>query len=222
MSNSKKVILLFSGGLDSTTLLYHLLSQVAQVSCLSFYYGQRHRRELEAASAICGSLGIPFRITDISGAQALLASGALTGETTVPDGHYTDISMKQTIVPNRNMIFLALATGAAITNACSAVAYAAHSGDHFIYPDCRPEFVTAMQAAIALCDDNPPQLETPFLNLTKGEIVARGAELKVPFAETWSCYKGGESHCGTCGTCVERKLAFSEAKVADPTRYITS
>ena len=136
-----------------------------------------------------------------------------------PDGHYTDESMKATVVPNRNMLFLAVAASWAIAQGAAAVAYAAHAGDHAIYPDCRPEFVRAMSAALGLADWRQLELATPFINWDKGQIVRRGAELGVPFEKTWSCYRGGTAHCGTCGTCVERREAFSQAGIADPTIY---
>lgn len=214
-----KAVLIYSGGLDSTTLLYELRARGWELRCLGVDYGQRHRKELEAAAGICRELGVPFRVADLSGLKPLLAGSALTDAVPVPHGHYTADNMKLTVVPNRNMIMLSAAIAWAISSGCEAVAYAAHSGDHTIYPDCRPEFAEAMDRAAGLCDWRAIRLERPFMHYTKAEIVRRGAELGVPFERTWSCYEGSEVHCGQCGTCVERREAFALAGVADPTRY---
>lgn len=213
------IVLVYSGGLDSTTLLYELRSQGAALRCLSVDYGQRHRRELTAAAEICRELGIEHRMADLSGLRPLLAGSALTDDIAVPHGHYTEASMKATVVPNRNMLLLAVAIAWAVSTRSDAVAYAAHAGDHAIYPDCRPEFVDAMDRAAGLCDWHAVRIERPFVNWDKTQIVRRGAELGVPFAKTWSCYEGAALHCGRCGTCVERREAFELAGVPDPTVY---
>lgn len=187
--------------------------------CLGVDYGQRHRRELEAARAICERVGVEYRLADLRSIAPLLAGSALTDAVAVPHGHYAEESMKATVVPNRNMILLSLAIGWAVSLKYDAVAYAAHAGDHTIYPDCRPEFVEAMDRAAGLCDWHRVRIERPFVHMTKADIVRRGAELGVPFELTWSCYEGGEVHCGKCGTCVERREAFERAGVADPTAY---
>ncbi len=137
----------------------------------------------------------------------------------VPLGHYEAENMKATIVPNRNMVFLAVATAWAISQKAQYIAYAAHSGDHAIYPDCRPEFADAMAQAIKLADWHPVELLRPFVSKTKAEIVKLGQELGVPYQWTWSCYQGGSVHCGACGTCIERREAFALAGVPDPTEY---
>lgn len=214
-----RVVLVYSGGLDSTVLLYHLRGEGHEVRCLSVDYGQRHRRELAAAAALCGALGVEHRIADLASLRPLLAGSALTSDVDVPDGHYAADTMKITVVPNRNMILLSVAIGWAVSLRYEAVAYAAHAGDHTIYPDCRPEFGDAMDRAASLCDWRPVRLLRPFVDRTKGEIVRLGAELGVPFGQTWSCYRGGEYHCGACGTCVERREAFANAGVSDPTVY---
>ena len=215
-----KSVILYSGGLDSTVLLFHLLEAGHELKALSIDYEQRHRRELAAASAICEARGVPHARADLSAIQPLLAGSSLTSpEIEVAEGHYTEESMRSTVVPNRNMIFLALATGHALSIGAGQVAYAAHSGDHAIYPDCRNEFADAMAVAIALADWKTVELSRPFVEWTKAEIVRRGHELNVPFAQTWSCYKGGELHCGRCGTCIERREAFDLAGVEDPTPY---
>lgn len=215
-----KVLLIFSGGLDSTVLLYHLKQSFKEISCLSINYGQRHLREISAAKVISELLGVKHQTTDISDVASLLSGSALTTPTMpIPHGHYTDDTMRATVVPNRNMIMLSVALGYAISLDYEVVAYGAHRGDHAIYPDCRPEFAEAMNVAAGLCDYKKRSVISPFIELTKSEIVSLGAKLHVPFELTWSCYEGGEKHCGECGTCVERREAFTLARVEDPTSY---
>jgi len=215
-----KTVAVFSGGLDSTVLLRWLLDAGDEVVALSVDYGQRHRRELLHAERIAARLGVPWRLADLSRIAPLLAGSSQTSaDIAVPHGHYAEESMKQTVVPNRNMIFLAVAAGWAISLRFDRVAYAAHTGDHTIYPDCRPEFIDAMRTSLALADWYKVDLFTPLISLTKGAIVSLGAKLGVDFAATWSCYEGGEVHCGRCGTCVERREAFALSGVADPTEY---
>jgi 7-cyano-7-deazaguanine synthase len=215
-----KTVIVYSGGLDSTVLLYHLRAAGHDLHALSVDYGQRHRCELAHAAKICAELGIPQPVADLSALQPLLAGSSLTSpEIEVAEGHYTAESMKSTVVPNRNMIFLSVATGHALSIKAGQIAYAAHSGDHAIYPDCRNEFADAMATAIELADWEKVTLVRPFVDWTKADIVRRGAALNVPFVKTWSCYKGGDVHCGRCGTCIERREAFDLAGVTDPTRY---
>ena len=217
MSN---VVAIFSGGLDSTVLLYHLRAEGHGVAALSVDYGQRHRRELDSARVIASGLGIEHEVADLRGVTHLLGGSSQTDTSiAVPQGHYTAESMKTTVVPNRNMIMLAVAAGWAISRKADAVAYGAHAGDHTIYPDCRPEFADAVRRCLQLADWHRVDLLYPFISLTKAHIVRRGAELNVPFARTWSCYEGGDLHCGRCGTCVERREAFAQAGVTDPTEY---
>lgn len=216
----KKWVLLYSGGLDSTVALFDLLSRKDEVVCLSIIYGQRHRKELESAKEITNALKIEHQIVDLGALQPLMTGNSQTDASVeVPEGHYTEETMKLTVVPNRNMIFLSVAMAAAISRDFDGVAYAAHGGDHAIYPDCRPEFVHAIQHVAQLCDWKQLEVIAPYLNKTKSEIVARGFELDVPFSKTWSCYKGSSKHCGKCGTCVERKEAFALSKLSDPTVY---
>ncbi|MDQ3802293.1 MAG: 7-cyano-7-deazaguanine synthase QueC [Acidobacteriota bacterium] len=206
--------------MDSTVLLYHLRSQEYDVRALSVDYGQRHRKELGSARTICRMIGIPHEVADLRGIAHLLKGSSLTdSEIDVPEGHYAEESMKVTVVPNRNMIMLSVAIGYAISLGSNFVAYGAHAGDHVIYPDCRPEFASAVNTAALLADWHQVELLRPFIRLTKAEIAKRGAELNVPFDQTWSCYKGGERHCGRCGTCVERAEAFLLAGIDDPTDY---
>lgn len=215
-----KTVLIYSGGLDSTVLLYHLRAAGHNLHALSVDYGQRHHCELTRAAEICAELNIPNPVADLSSIQPLLAGSSLTSpEIEVAEGHYTEENMKSTVVPNRNMILLSLATGHALSIGAEQVAYAAHSGDHAIYPDCRNEFAEAMATAIQLCDWNKVELMRPFVDWTKADIVRRGAELGLSFEKTWSCYKGQALHCGRCGTCIERREAFDLAQIADPTIY---
>ena len=216
----EKVVAIYSGGMDSTVLLYHLHSQGYDVKALSVDYGQRHRKELDSARTICRMLGITHEVADLRGITHLLKGSSLTdSEIDVPEGHYAEESMKVTVVPNRNMIMLSVAIGYAISLGANFVAYGAHAGDHVIYPDCRPEFASAVNTAAMLADWHQVELLRPFIRLTKAEIAKRGTELNVPFDQTWSCYKGGERHCGRCGTCVERAEAFRLAGIDDPTLY---
>jgi len=215
-----KTVLIYSGGMDSTVLLYDLLfNRGHEVKCLSINYGQRHSVELEHAKAICQELGVEHRIADLTSLKEFLKGSSQTDDSVeVPEGHYAEESMKLTIVPNRNMLMLAVAAAWAISIKADAIAYAPHAGDHAIYPDCRPEFTEALSQAIALADWHKVELIRPFIGMTKGEVAKLGVTLNVPFEKTWSCYKGGEVHCGKCGTCVERKEALAEAG-NDPTVY---
>lgn len=214
------VLVLFSGGMDSTTLLYHHMDAGNRVRAISFDYGQRHIRELSSARDITSHLKVPWVVANLSRLQSLLPGSSQTDSAVdVPEGRYDDKSMELTVVPNRNMIFLSVAIGVAIAHRCDAVSYAAHAGDHAIYRDCRPEFASAMDKAALLCDARPINLHRPFILMTKAQIVSRGAKLGVDFLSTWSCYVGAEVHCGRCGTCIERREAFHLANVADPTTY---
>jgi len=217
--NSKPdCIIVYSGGLDSTVLLYKLRKEGRQLHALSFNYGQRHKKELACATEICFNLGIPRFDVDLP-LFLFKGSSQTSAEIPVPLGHYADETMKQTVVPNRNMVMLALAGSYAISVGAELVAYAAHSGDHAIYPDCRPEFVEAVDSCFFNSDWKPPKLVAPFIHSSKADIVAIGHTLNVPFEKTWSCYQGKEFHCGKCGTCVERNEAFRLAEVEDPTIY---
>ena len=215
-----KVLVVLSGGIDSTTLLWKMVKEGNDVEAISFYYRQKHKKELFYAATQCKILGVNFDVVNLSELGLFLRGSALIDpDIKIPDGFYEEENMKQTVVPNRNMIMLSIATGIAISRKMDAVAYAAHSGDHTICPDCRVEFINAMQRAISLCDWNPPELITPFWHMTKADIIKLGHSLGVPYDKTWSCYKGGDLHCGTCGTCTERREAFLLAGVSDPTSY---
>ncbi len=216
-----KTTIIYSGGLDSTVLLYHLLNQGHQVQALTVAYGQRHFVEMKHAAKICRNLCVEWRLADLRPIQGLIGTSSQTNTAIpVPHGHYAEESMKATVVPNRNMIMLAVAGGWAIATKCDFIAYGAHAGDHAIYPDCRDEFVNPLEQALLNADWHKVQILRPFIGKTKANIVEIGAALGVPFEDTWSCYEGeGKEHCGKCGTCVERREAFQIAEVADPTTY---
>jgi len=216
-----KTIVICSGGLDSVTLADKVATEHRLRGLLSFDYGQRHVKELESAAACAARLGVAHRVVDISDVGRALTGSALTDDVAVPEGHYSEETMKLTIVPNRNAIMLAIGFGMAAAQGAEAVAVAVHGGDHFIYPDCRPGFLDAFQAMQEQALDGIAEIRlyAPFANISKAGIVAEGARLGTPFAQTWSCYKGGARHCGRCGTCVERREAFAIAGVPDPTDY---
>lgn len=215
-----RVVQLLSGGIDSTTLLYLLKNEGHELRGLSLDYGQRHVKELFAAKKIAFLAGVVHTAVYLPGLRIVMDGSSQTStEIKVPEGHYADPSMKITVVPNRNMVMLSVAAAYAISLNYDVVAYAAHAGDHAIYPDCRPEFVSAMSETLRLAHFYPITLHAPFINKTKAEIVGLGAQLSVPFGLTYSCYKGGEKHCGRCGTCIERREAFKLANVVDPTQY---
>jgi 7-cyano-7-deazaguanine synthase len=219
-----KAVGIISGGMDSVTLAHVLASEGHTLHLLSFNYGQRHKKELEFARQCAHRLGATHDVIDLSGAGVCLKGSALTDDIAVPDGHYAEETMKVTVVPNRNAIMLAIAYGVAVAEQAEIVAIGVHAGDHFIYPDCRPTFIDAFDVMqrIAVESFGHPQLRlyAPFVHIGKHDICAIGARLGVPYAETWSCYKGGALHCGTCGTCVERREAFALAGVPDPTEYL--
>lgn len=213
-----------SGGLDSTTLAYHLDQLGVLGRMLSVDYGQRHRKELDFAAHAARVLGVPWDLIDLTGITSLIASSSLTSaEIPVPDGHYAEESMRATVVPNRNMMMMSIAAAVAISNGLDGIAVGVHAGDHFVYPDCRPEFIDAMTLALRLGNSGFAmagfQVLAPFVHITKTDIAVRAGELGVPLDETWSCYKGGSVHCGRCGTCVERIGAIREAELIDPTEY---
>jgi 7-cyano-7-deazaguanine synthase len=215
-----KAILIYSGGLDSTVALYDLVAQGYDVKALSVNYGQRHKKEIEFARRHCEVLGVEHQVADLTGISQLLGgSSQTTSSIHVPEGHYAEDSMKLTVVPNRNMIMLSVAIGWAVSTKSSIVAYAAHAGDHTIYPDCRPEFAAKMNEIALICDWHQVSILRPFIDNTKADIVQLGSSLGVDFSKTWSCYKGQDLHCGKCGTCVERREAFDLSGIVDPTLY---
>lgn len=220
MNVERQTIVVLSGGLDSTTLLYHLLDEGHVVKAMSVDYGQRHSRELAAAKRICKLTNVEHRVIELSGLAAIFGHNALTDSSVaVPHGEYDSSTMAVTTVPNRNMILLSIATGWAIASKFTAVAFGAHSGEYTPYPDCQPQFAAAMNCATHLCDENSIQVLAPFIQWDKATIVKRGHELGVPFELTWSCYDGGAKHCGRCSTCLDRRKAFESCGLTDLVEY---
>jgi len=218
-----KVVVLLSGGLDSVTVLHHMAATEQLVGALSFDYGAKHNaRELPCAADQCRSLHTPNRIVPLTFLAESFKSDLLKSGGRIPDGHYEEMTMKKTVVPFRNGVFLSLGTGYAESLGAEAVAIAAHAGDHTIYPDCREDFLGPMAQAMEKGTYAGIKLLRPFVSMDKAAIVRRGTELKVDYARTWSCYKGGLLHCGTCGTCIERREAFIKAGVQDPTPYVNT
>ena len=215
-----RALVLFSGGLDSTVLAMQMKQEAKETRLLSIDYGQRHAKELDHSQKVADHLGLTHEILKLPQLGQILGGSSLTDKSIIlPEGHYAEESMKSTVVPNRNMILLALAGGHALSLGFDTIAYAAHAGDHTIYPDCRPEFADAMDKALGLADWKDLNLHRPYVEMTKSDLVSLGHQLEAPLHLTWSCYAGGEIHCGKCGTCVERKEAFELAKIPDPTKY---
>lgn len=214
----KDSVLILSGGMDSTTLLYDEQERIALA--ISFDYGSNHNaREIPFAQLHCQRLGIKHIVIPLEFMTKYFKSSLLEGAEAIPEGHYAADNMKSTVVPFRNAIMLSIAVGIAESNNLKNVMMANHAGDHTIYPDCTPAFVKAFDLTAQAGTFVNVHLLTPYTHLTKGEIAARGRELGIDYAETWSCYKGGEKHCGRCGTCVERKEALAEAGIEDTTEY---
>lgn len=214
----KDCVLILSGGMDSVTLLYDYSERIALA--VSFDYGSNHNaREIPFARLHCERLGIEHLVIPLEFMGRYFHSSLLEGDDVIPEGHYADENMRSTVVPFRNGIMLAVATGLAESRGLQYVMMANHGGDHTIYPDCRPEFVEAFDRTAQAGTYNGVRLLAPYTNLNKGQIAARGRELGINYAETWSCYRGGERHCGRCGTCVERHEAMLEAGLDDPTEY---
>ena len=218
-----KVVVLISGGMDSVAALYEAQQRYAVVGAVSFDYGSKHNhKEIPFAVWHCQKFGVPHRTIRLGFVDELFKSDLLQSGGTIPDGHYQELTMKQTVVPFRNGIMLSIAGGYAESIEANGLVIAAHSGDHAIYPDCREDFMKSMADAIRLGTYAAVEILRPFIHNTKAEIARRGHELGVDFAQTWSCYKGGDIHCGTCGTCVERREAFMLADLPDPTVYLSA
>ena len=214
----KDTLMVLSGGMDSVTMLHDYADRIALA--VNFVYGSNHNmRELECARNHCHQLGIELLVIPLEFMGQYFHSSLLEGADTIPEGDYEDENMRSTVVPFRNGIMLAVAAGLAESRGLQAVMLANHSGDHAIYPDCRPEFAKAMGLAIAAGTYEHIELCTPYTMLTKAQIAIRGAELGIDYSTTYSCYKGQEHHCGVCGTCRERRQALAEAGIADTTVY---
>ena len=218
----ESVVVLLSGGMDSVAAFYEAMSQHKVVAAISFEYGAKHNhKELPFAAYHCRKFNIEHRVIPLNFVGELFKSDLLKSGGAIPDGHYEEQTMKSTVVPFRNGIMLSIAAGFAESKDAAGLVIAAHAGDHAIYPDCREDFMKAMADAVRLGTYKGIKLLRPFITMTKAEIASRGQALGVDFAHTWSCYKGGTLHCGTCGTCVERREAFLVAGVADPTIYLS-
>jgi len=215
-----KVVVLCSGGMDSVTALHWARREHSVAAALSFDYGAKHNhREIPCAIGQALKIGVPHRTIPLDFIGKYFTSDLLKSGGEIPEGHYAAENMRRTVVPFRNGIMLAAAAGFAESAGAEGLVIAAHSGDHTIYPDCREDFMRAMGDAMRLGTYAGIELLRPFIAWNKAQIVAEGVRLGVDFARTWSCYKGGEWHCGVCGTCVERREAFQQAGVPDPTTY---
>ena len=216
---SQKVVVIFSGGMDSFTVLNLAAKQGLEVFALSFNYGQKHKKELDYAARACTILGVKHKVVDISAINQLIGGSSLTSDIEVAEGHYEEESMKSTVVPNRNMILLSMAVGYAVSISANKVYYGAHAGDHAIYPDCRPEFVHKMNAVCAIANYEAVEIVTPYLDVSKTAILTAGLEMGLDYNQTWTCYNGREKACGKCGACQERLEAFTENGISDTLEY---
>ncbi|MDD6862610.1 MAG: 7-cyano-7-deazaguanine synthase QueC [Prevotella sp.] len=217
---TKDSLIIVSGGMDSITLLYDRKDSIALA--LSFDYGSNHNsREIPYAQLHCQRLGIRHIVIPLDFMHQYFTSSLLEGAEAIPDGHYADENMKSTVVPFRNGIMLSVAIGIAESNGLKKVLIANHGGDHAIYPDCRPDFISAINKAAMSGTYLNVEVDAPYTNISKTDIARRGLALGIDYSETWSCYKGGAVHCGTCGTCVERKEALHDAGIDDKTEYIS-
>lgn len=201
-----KVIVILSGGLDSTVVLHKLIRDGHDVSCISFDYGQKHSKELECARYWTERLCLHHEIIKLDG---IFNGSSLTNDKPMPMGDYSVETMKDTVVPNRNMVMLSIAISKAISCGYDAVAYGAHSGDREVYPDCRREFVEAIRLVASFCDWRQIEILVPLIDMSKREIVGLAEGLCIDLNKTWSCYEGGTDPCGKCGSCHARQEAIS-------------
>ncbi|WP_028864657.1 7-cyano-7-deazaguanine synthase QueC [Psychromonas aquimarina] len=217
---NKKVVVIYSGGMDSYTVLHKAIQQGLTPYALTFDYGQRHIKEIDVARSVCKELGVEHKVIDISAINELIGGSSLTDDSIdVALGHYQEENMITTVVPNRNMILLSLAIGYAVSIKAEKVYYGAHSGDHAIYPDCRPEFVEKMNDVAAIANYEKTEIFSPYLNSDKIGILKDGLAMGLDYGKTWTCYNGREKACGKCGSCVERLEAFAANGVTDPVPY---
>ena len=215
------VLVVYSGGLDSYTLLNKAMKNFDRIEAITFNYGQKHNKEIEYAKSNCAELNIKHEVVNLD-LENILAGSALVGDIDIPEGNYDKEKMKQTIVPNRNMIMISVAASLVIKNDIEYLWYAAHSGDHEIYPDCRPEFIDKMAAVLEICDYHKIKFEAPFKNLSKNEIVATGLSMGLDYSKTWTCYEGKEKPCGKCSACLERALSFEANNTEDPLNVVSN
>ncbi|KPQ23994.1 MAG: queuosine biosynthesis protein QueC [Halomonas sp. HL-48] len=219
-SHGATAVVIYSGGMDSFTLLHRAINEGCDVHALSFDYGQRHARELDTARHVCQQLGVPHQVVDIRSIHSLIDNSALTNTAhDMPHGDYDSDNLTATVVPNRNMILLSLAIAKAVNIGASRVDYGAHGGDHVLYPDCRPAFVKAMDHVARIANFSPVDVHAPYLHAGKAEILAEGLALGLDYRDTWTCYEGGDLACGRCGSCRERLAAFAANGVSDPLAY---
>jgi len=216
---TEKVVVIYSGGMDSYTVLNRAIKDGKEVYALTFDYGQRHVKEITCAENVCNTLNIKHKVIDISAINQLLAGSSLTDDIEIPEGHYEEETMMSTVVPNRNMILLSLAVGYAVSVKASQVYYGAHSGDHAIYPDCRPEFVLKMNDVCKIANYDAVEIFSPYLNVSKTAILTDGINMGLDYSHTWTCYNGRDKACGKCGACQERLEAFSKNGQTDPITY---
>ena len=208
----KDSVLILSGGVDSTTLLYDEQERIALA--ISFDYGSKHNaREIPFARMHCERLGIKHITIPLDFMTKYFVSSLLEGGEEIPEGHYADENMKSTVVPFRNGIMLSIAVGIAESNGLKYVMMANHGGDHTVYPDCRPAFVEAMSAATKAGTFPGIEVLAPYTNISKIDIAKKGKALGIDYSKTWSCYKGGDTPCGKCATCIEREEALREAGI---------
>jgi len=216
----KPAVVIYSGGMDSYTVLHRAIREGYDVHALSFHYGQRHARELDVARQVCDDLGVSHRVVDIRAIHQLIGNSALTDSSrAMPKADYAEENLADTVVPNRNMILLSLAIGYAVNIDAPICFYGAHGGDHVLYPDCRPAFVERMNDVAAIANFEAIRIEAPYLQSDKAQILADGIDMGLDYAQTWTCYLGEETACGECGSCRERLDAFSSVGVADPLPY---
>ena len=219
-ADSTTTVVIYSGGMDSYTVLHRALREGLNVHALSFDYGQRHARELDTARQVCNALGLPHQVVDIRAIHGLIDNSALTNpHQAMPQGDYAENNLRSTVVPNRNMILISLAIAKAVNIGAGRVDYGAHGGDHILYPDCRPEFVDAMNHVAGIANFEPVKLHAPYLSASKADILRDGLAMGLDYRHTWTCYEGRERACGVCGSCTERLTAFAANGVTDPLPY---
>ncbi|MHB0774135.1 7-cyano-7-deazaguanine synthase QueC [Halomonas sp. WWR20] len=218
--SSLRAVVIYSGGMDSFTVLHRAIAEGFEIHALSFDYGQRHARELDVARHVCQQLGIAHQVVDIRAIHGLIGNSALTDtRRAMPSGDYNDSNLTATVVPNRNMILLSLAIAQAVNIGAPVVFYGAHGGDHALYPDCRPEFVERMNEVAAIANFEAVEIRAPYLHSHKADILADGLALHLDYAQTWTCYLGEAEACGECGSCRERLAAFAAHGLSDPLPY---
>ena len=211
----KKILVVYSGGADSFTLINRALSEKNYVEAITFDYGQKHKKEINYATQFCSKHKIPHQVVSLNISQ-ILSDSSLVGDSPIPEGNYDKEKMKQTVVPNRNMVMISVAASLAIKNKLDYLWYAAHSGDHEIYPDCRPEFIAKMAEVLSICDYHKINFEAPFQDLSKAEIIKVGLDMNLDYSKAWTCYEGKEKPCGKCSACLERAASFQINQVNDP------